>query len=718
MSHEYKSPFRGDVTEYERDIDTVKGYKDQMATLLRIETGEDEETCAKFIENYLEGKDSDHKYPMCKVFVRDQKTGDRHTKHVPVDQLFKKTIQSEIITSPSLTFYLPERIKRSKLSEFMEKNVAKRAVVKGEMFAAKAAKNSVLATNKKNEQNAVKTLNNGSSGAFSSPYTILYNQTSHSALTSTCRTATSYGNAANERLLGGTRHYYNHAAVINHFLSVATLTDMSGLLAVMTKYDIHYPTVDETLDVVHHSTQLYCINKEADEQVKEFIGKSSPLERAAFVYMGDFFHLAKYNDALMRKVLGSLIDSYTEEEIKDYDAVGKSIDGDQKIILSQLYPELIAVGGNFNEIKNNHKEEYQKVLHGALGLQKAINRFADFFKCFLTNKNLPPSISRMPEVIRRVGVVSDTDSTMMAVGWWSEWFSGNYSSVEATKVADMMIYLSVQHISHLMASMSANMGVAQKRIFLYAMKNEFKFSSFALTTKAKHYFALITSCEGTIYPDAELEVKGVSLRTSNIPPIVMDRFKATIKRLSKEIAEGKKLELLPVLEEVAEVEHNVVDSINSGDASYLKTIGIKSRDAYSDDREGNYHYHRFYNAVFGNKYGLLAEPPYDAYRLPVNLNTKTEINAWIESIEDAEIKNGAIAWFAANPKRTYRQLVLPDYLISNYGIPKELRAAANPRRTAFATVEPYYHVLECLGVYMMNEHRTMLLSDYYGTGEI
>ncbi|MCT7476131.1 hypothetical protein N5V81_14195 [Escherichia coli] len=43
-------------------------------------------------------------------------------------------------------------------------NVRKRAVVKKEMWRAGAAGNEVLRINKKNEQNAVKTLNNGMSG--------------------------------------------------------------------------------------------------------------------------------------------------------------------------------------------------------------------------------------------------------------------------------------------------------------------------------------------------------------------------------------------------------------------------------------------------------------------------------------------------------------------------------------------------------------------------
>lgn len=720
MANIYESPFRLQREEYERDIDIVEGYIDQTAQYIHTLSGDDLDTCKLWVRGAIEpGGELEHQYPRCKVFARNQKTGDREVKFLPIDKLFRNVIERNIINSPSLTFYVPEKLKRSKLSQFMEKNVAKRAAIKQEMFVAKAAGDEVLTTNKKNEQNAVKTLNNGSSGAFSSPYTILFNMTSHSSLTSTCRTATSFGNAANERLLGGTRHYATPAAVINHFLSICTLSDMHVFNDFMKTYDVHVPTVEETLDVIRYSTELYYINPEADKRIADFISKSKPIERAAFVYMGDFFHLAKYNDKLMRDFVKALITPAENVQIDDYEAAEKSIDGDMQIILSQLCGDLMGVGSNFGKIKKKNPEDYKKLIEAGIFLQGTIGKFTKLVKAVLSNKNLPPRIANMPEAIRRVGVVSDTDSTMMSVQWWAQWYTGSdYSGEEATRVADMFIYLSVQHMSHLMASMSVNMGVAKDRIFLYAMKNEFKFASFALTTKAKHYFALITSQEGTIYTDPELEVKGVSLRTSNIPPIVMDEFRRTVKDLSQKVADEEKLELIPLMEKVAQIEHDVADSVRLGKADYLKTIGVKSRDAYSDEREGNYHYHRMYNDIFGCKYGALPEPPYDAVRLPVNLDSKTEINDWIESIKHEEVKNRAKQWFLDHPKRTYSSIILPDYVISNFGIPEELIPVANSRRTAFATVEPYYHILECLGVFMMDEKRTRLLSDYYGEGSL
>lgn len=728
---EYNSPFRLTVDEYHRDIDINDAYREQVALYIHNVTAQKYplEFCRQEVDALIApGGELATESPVCKMWVRNQKTGDREEKYTTVEKLFKTVIDKQIISAPSLTFYIPEHIKRSKLSEFTAANVAKRAAVKKEMFAAAAAGNEVLKINKKNEQNAVKTLNNGMSGAFSSPYTIIFNQSSHSVLTSTCRTATSFGNAGNERLLGGNRHYDTPSRIIDHFLSIGTLTDWNSFKKCMETYELHYPTVEEVMDVIHYSADFYFKNEEGMEFVEHYVSNVSPLTRAAFVYMGDFFHLAKYNDKFMRDFIGALITPEVQVDTDgwsdtDWAAAEKTIDGDMQIIISQFRTDVVPMGKAFSDVKKldgnkkplpwDQQDGYKELIRSAVFLQKTIGKYALLIRNILTTKNLPINIARMPDVVRRVGVVSDTDSTMMTAQWWAIWYTGKHYGEVATRVSNAMIYIATQHLRHLMASMSANIGVAKERLFLYAMKNEFKFDSFALTTKAKHYFSLITGQEGQLKKDPELEVKGVSLRTSNIPPIIMKEFKNTIKGLCEVVGRGDQIEIIPLLEKVAQIEHTIMDSIRSGNPGYLKTTNIKERAAYNEKDEKNYHYHRMYNAIFGPKFGYLEEPPYDAVKLPVTLENKTKIKEWIDSIEDPIIKNGAAAWFEETNYRKYKTLILPEHLVENYGIPKELIDIADIRRTAFSTVEPYYHILECLGVFMMDKNRMRLLSDFY-----
>lgn len=73
---------------------------------------------------------------------------------------------------------------------------------------ARTAEDKVLEKIKDAEQNAKKIAINSLSGMHGFTGNILYVKSGHSSLTSMCRSATGYGNANNEKLLAGSRHYH------------------------------------------------------------------------------------------------------------------------------------------------------------------------------------------------------------------------------------------------------------------------------------------------------------------------------------------------------------------------------------------------------------------------------------------------------------------------------------------------------------------------------
>ena len=99
-------------------------------------------------------------------------------------------------------------------------------------------------------------------------------------------------------------------------------------------------------------------------------------------------------------------------------------------------------------------------------------------------------------------------------------------------------------------------------------------------------------------------------------------------------------------------------------------------------------------------------------RIPVDLETKVEFNEWLDEMEDKRLAEDLRGWFTERG-RTYKQIIIPDSLVDQHGVPKELLDVVNTRRTVFAMVEPYYHILEVFGVFMIDDNRTRLLSDYY-----
>lgn len=701
--------------EYVRNINVMEGYMEQTALYLSISTGSPLDATSAWLKNEFTGEGGRFKFvsPIAEINVRDPETGDRRATTASVAKILHLAQAKQTIVSPSLTFYTPAHVKRSWLSQFIELNIERRAVVKKEMFAAKAAKNDVLAENKKHEQNSFKTLNNATSGAHSSPYTILFNKSTHSTLTSICRSATSYGNANNEKLLAGARHYWLPGIAINNILSTIAHTEFETFQTCMDAYNLHYPTVEETMECIIYSTKLYWKNEEGLNRILDLVSKLSPIQRAAFVYIGDLYHLRKHNPEVVRNWLSSMIvptnEPIAESEVKE---VESKLNGDLTALVAMLRPDIVGARDVYT-VKCNEPENYRVLLSTGKTVIDACEDYKLLIREIMNTRNVPASIARMPEVIRRVSLVSDTDSTMATVQRWCEWYCGKMYGPTADNIADVMVYIATQNIAHMMASMSTQIGVEKKYLHKYSMKNEFKFSSFALTNKAKHYFSLITSREGQLYDHAELEVKGVALRTSNIPPVIMSEFRSTIYDLSTAISKGENIEIVPLLNRVATLENEVISSVASGSYKYLKTGTVKDKSSYTKPESSSYMYYEWWEETFAGKYGSSGVPSYRVVKVSVNLNNKTLIKRWLAGMKDRELAARLQAWHIKYPKRTYTQLLLPESVVANGGIPKEILDIVDYRNIAFASVEPYYHVLECFGMLYIDKNRTRLVSDFY-----
>ncbi len=699
---------------YTRDIDAVAGYMQQTALYLNKMTGKPIRTCTDWLQKeFGPGGRFEFKAPIANITVRDPQSGDRRPAQCDLKLLFDKIIENDLITSPSLTVYLPPHVKRSLLSQFIDINIKKRGVVKEEMFAAEAAGDELLASNKKNEQTSLKTRNNALSGAHSSKYTILYNKSTHSSLTSTCRSATSYGNANNEKLLAGSRHYWMPGIVTNNILAILAITDWEEFQSCMDTYELHYPSVEETMEVIHYSADLFWRNRKAMDRIQRLVEALEPIERAAFVYIGDLYHVRKFNSDMMRGFVGGFFKERTKLK-GTVDSVLDRIDADTVALVSLLRVDLIGEIRSFWDVKKKAPEKFEQLLASAEQVYDHAHEYHLFINAIMNTKNTPLSIARLPDTIRRVGLVSDTDSTMATVQRWAEWYcDGEMTGKLADDVSDTMIYVATQNIAHMLAIMSANMGVERDNIHRYSMKNEFKFSSFSLTNKAKHYFSVITSQEGVLKEEPELEVKGVALRTSNIPPVIMNEFRDTIRNMAMTVADGKKLKMMPIVKRLADIERDIVRSVKDGEYLYLKTGQIKNKEAYTTPESSAFFYHGFWEDTFAAKYGSAGEPTYGVVKIAVNLDNKTQIRRWLDGMEDVAMRTRLEEWFKRHPKKTFIQFLLPEHICSTRGIPQEILDAADFRRIIFSSVEPYYHVLETIGLYAIDKNRTKLVSDYY-----
>lgn len=724
-----KNPFVLDSLEYKRDLKIIYTYIEDTATYLHQMTGKPIEECSEFVKQSLrKGGEHEFRDPVCTYTERNEH-GDKELKEGTLLSYVNSAIKNRELIAPTLTTYLNPLQKKSLLVDFIDGNVSARGVAKKAMFHAKKAGDNLTYEIKKLEQTNKKLNNNSISGAHVSASTPLYNKTCHSTLTSNCRSTSGYGNANNEKFLCGNRHYWSPDIVRNNIISIINHSDYVHIDAAMRQYGIKHPTVRETLECIKYSSDLYWKAKHDWKRIEALVATLSDIQRSAFVYTGDLYHLMKCNESVVRLFISKLSMRCTDLHPDPDKPINNSID-DVLTLASAIHVDDIK---KYIDIKNESKQPGEKDITGAVGkdlkgtsayaryastvenINNVVQEYSDLIKAFWVTPNVPASVAYFPDSIRRSAITSDTDSTIFTVQDWVRWYKGDISfDAESTAVASSMVFLAAQTIIHVLARMSANFGIEEKRLFQIAMKNEYYFPIFVPTGVAKHYYALIAFQEGNIYKDFGKEIKGVHLKSSNAPKIVMDETRKLMDHVMLSIIDGKKISITYVLKWVADIERNIINNIKAGHHDYFRRAQIKTSDSYKRKEESPYMHYLMWQEVFAPKYGEAQPPPYTGLKISCELNTPSKVNDWLLTVKDKELVSRVLNWLE---KRNRNQLgsviVIPEQIIMSNGIPEELLDVIGIRRIVADSCNSLYLVLETLGYYFLNSKLTRLVSDHY-----
>lgn len=704
------NPFVLKPSEYRRDLNVLKHYVKDAALYLHKHTGRDLEECERYVAERCTPDNPQGIVDPDVLALTRNKHGDREEQILPLSEYIGDVERNDRIISPTMAVYhKPEDIP-SISSEFIGVNVDKRNISKGEMFAAKNEGNKPLELFKKNEQKSFKISNNSLSGAQASNGTILYNKSAHSSLTSTCRTATSYGNANNEKFLYGNRHYWSPEIVKGNIVSIVNSTDFEQLARVIEHYQIRHPSADETMQVITYSTQLYWRNEAEVERIRVLVEKLDPIERSAFVYTGDMYHLALFNDELVRSFIAKL-STKASEPVDDPDTYVEAMDSDLVAFVSLLCADELG-GGTIKDLKASNAKNYAILGATAKKITEVLKEYELLIQGLWRSNTLPASVAHIRSSIRRGVITSDTDSTIFTVQNWTEWYVGQIDFTEESKsVSYAVVYLATQTIAHILAMVSAGMGVREDHMHTLSMKNEFAFPVFVLTSMAKHYFAYVSAQEGNVFPEYDVEIKGVYLKDSNAPAHIMEEFNKSLRWTMDSIIENRSVSVTTLMRKVAAIEHDVEASVRQGDPFYLTGGQVKEATAYANPPSSPYAFYEMWEEVFADKYGHAPEPPYNAVRVSVDLNNQTKIREWLDELPDAELAARMRKWLTDRKKSNMSSMLLPRPIIELSGIPEEIIAAMNIRKLIYSTVKPFYLLMEALGIYVINDNLTKLVSD-------
>lgn len=706
--------------DYKRDINILPHAIEDAAFLLHRQFGDPIEQCREFV---ISNTKANGLFPMTDpdvLALERKENGDKVKRAMTFTQYVGEVVQAGDLIAPTFTVYTNPKVEISLLSKMISGNIKKRATAKKKEHDAMMNGDKVKEAFHNIEQTCCKLDNNGLSGAHASPSTILRNKSSHSTLTSTCMSVTSYGNTNNEKFIGGRRHYWSAEIVMTNITTICRHTDMVLLEKVLNKYGFVTPTVNDVMECIEHSTRSYWRDLNKLAKIRSYVETLLPVERAAFVYVGDFYHLCKLNPGRVREFLRLLSYKATLNDVRaigaDFnpDALIKAMDGDQLILISLICANEIK-GRKIAKVKEDGDlDAYAVIAATAANLFATLETYRDMISAFWVTDNMPASIAHVRTIVREVVVGGDTDSTLFTVQWWTKWYVGRYDfSDESKAIAAAVTYLTSQSVAHILAMCSANMGIPAHHIHRISMKNEYYFPVFVMTMRAKHYFAYQGAKEGNVFKENELEVKGVALRNSNVPIAITKYFRKVVCEVMDKIIKDVELDPYWILDLVYDQERAILDTIEAGKTDYLKSGQIKAPEQYANPKDAKIQAYHMWQEVFAPKYGRCDEPPYEFVKINLHLNNKTQFQKWLEGIEDKALVGRLVDWMQRNGKEIIKTLYLPEHIVGPNGVPKEIVSGINKRQLVFETLESFYLLLESLGFFMINDNLTVLITDYY-----
>lgn len=695
--------FFKDKAQYTNKINPIKGYVEQLTMYISVKKQLPQEKAREIAVKILKDRFQDK---TIKYFEREE-NGDRVVKDGTLLSYIKQNVADNNVLVPTFTSYTSGTKQKSILSEFIFVNVKKRSAAKKESQKAKAEKNMELFTAKDNEQSMMKIYNNSLSGVFGQQACVLHNPTAHNTLTSITRTMTSLSNASNEKLIAGNRYLPRAKDVLKTIVYTSTYVDVDKTKAVCEKYQLHLPSVQETVEMLQYSSDLY-FHDEAYYQkyIIPYLQGLTPYHLAGICYSGDLYHIRKLNADFMRKLFAELTQKVHAPALDDISVMHTLDENILNYVHTVFFSEVKGLGKDYK--KMNDAGVAGSLYATAKKVEQTLLGYKDFFNLFFMSEILPTNSFRLRNMRRRTVVLSDTDSTCFTLDEWVKWHRGRFViDDESIALAGSISYIASQAIVHQLANFSRNMGVEEGLLNTLAMKNEYLWTVHVPCEVSKHYFAWTAMQEGNVFHAPDLEVKGQLLKNSAMPINIIKDGKALMEEVVTTVAGNGKIRLTDIVNRIKGIEDDIQTSVAKGEAVYLRKSKVKAKEAYAqDETKSPYQRHSFWQEVFAPKYGSIIDPPYDVVKIPTTITSKTSLNAWLESIEDKALSARLADWLTRYSKKDLPTLYLYEgYLISN-GIPEEIFPVIDLKRIIMDTTLQHRTILATLGV-MLNDDLTI-----------
>lgn len=704
----YNNPFFLPIESYKRDFDIVGNYHKKIATYLSSTRSMDYKAALEFVKRKCREPES----PSMNMLRRKPRHDRKKTKGDLLSYVNWVSSNEHVLT-PNLICYANPKVEVSYVAGFIDVNLATRSKVKKEGQAAGQAGDKVFAEFCGLLQANYKLRNNSISGATSSPFNPLYYGSAHTSLTSTCRVITSTANSINEKMLSSNRHYFSPLVTMENILYIATNSDLGAIQEILYDTTIVVPEVEYVYNQILESSRKYWKSDVEEAKILRLLQGLTPVQLTAVCYCGDLRAIIDNNDTFMRELYTKImaVPSFRVDNPKE---VIKNADGDIKALAGMCSSEFTA-GKKIDALEPEYYSLYaSRIKH----IADTMEDYGKFFKAFITTTLMPSHLHSLPTMLRDSVVASDTDSSIFSMQRQVKWFTGKMQpGTETTSVSAVTTYFASQNIAHSLGILCAQIGTKQEELFRCTMKNEFSFPVFVVTSRTKHYMALMDACEGNVYDKNHSEIKGVNLKNSKLPPKIRELLLDYQVSLMEYVAAGNQLVPMNVIAPIGYIEHHILDKVLTGDATFYRYEQAKTRETYARPESSNFQLITLWNNVFGLKYGTAEQLPAPCVKLPVKLHKRVDIENFAATLPE-QMGNAFLRHCADWKKDKFSNLLVPVDLLKDNKIPEEMLSIIDTRKILRSMMAPFYLTSECYGLCAANTRDTRFYSDMYSVDDV
>ena len=177
---------------------------------------------------------------------------------------------------------------------------------------------------------------------------------------------------------------------------------------------------------------------------------------------------------------------------------------------------------------------------------------------------------------------------------------------------------------------------------------------------------------------------------------------------------NEKISLREILVMVADYERKILADIENGGISFYRASKVKEAESYTKPpTESPYRNYLMWNEIFGPSYGEAPVPPYNTFKIPLELTKKEKVKLFLSEFEDQACATRLQNWLNKGNRDNLNTLYVPMDLFTNKAIPKDIVSMVRVRDLVFDVMISCYLVLESMGYYFRNDAKTRLICDDY-----